>query len=117
MTTAEELAWSDPTDLDGLRGALSTADPEGRLAPIAMSRIEIGPNALYVLPEIVSELARAGNLAAPRVALVVDATPMRRDGGDLKEEAERLLGGRFEVRRAIIGGKGTELHADEESLA
>src|SRR5687767_10093282 len=82
-----------------------------------MSRIEVSSNALYVLPEIVSELARAGNLAAPRVALVVDATPMRRDGGDLKEEAERLLGGRFEVRRAIIGGKGTELHADEEALA
>ena len=120
MTKAEELAWSDPTDLDGLRGALSTADPEGRLAPIAMSRIEIGPRALYVLPEIVSELARearTGDLAAPRVALVVDATPMRRDGDDLKEEAERLLGGRFEVRRAVIGGKGTELHADEEALA
>src|ERR671911_383508 len=120
MTTAEGLAWVDPTDLDGLRGALGTADPEGRLAPIAMSRIEIGPEALYVLPEIVSELARearTGNLAAPRVALVVDATPMRRDGGDLKEEVERLLGGRFEVRRAVIGGKETELHANEEALA
>jgi glycerol-1-phosphate dehydrogenase [NAD(P)+] len=119
MTTAEELAWSDPTDIDGLRGALSTADPEGRLAPIAMTRIEIGPEALYVLPEIVSGLAseaRAGDLP-PRVALVVDATPMRRDGGDLKEEAERLLGGRFDVRRAVIGGKGAELHADEEALA
>jgi glycerol-1-phosphate dehydrogenase [NAD(P)+] len=120
MTTAEGLAWVDPTDLDGLRGALSAADPEGRLAPIAMSRIEIGTEALYVLPEIVSELAReahAGDLAAAHVALVVDATPMHRDGGDLKEEAERLLGGRFEVRRAVIGGEGIELHADEEALA
>jgi glycerol-1-phosphate dehydrogenase [NAD(P)+] len=119
MTTAEGLAWSDPTDLDGLRGALSAADPEGRLAPIAMSRVEIGPEALNVLPEIVSELAseaRTGDLP-PLVALVVDATPMRRDGGDLKEEAERLLDGRFEVRRAVIGGQGTELHADEEALA
>ena len=120
MTTAEELAWADPTDLYGLRGALSAADPEGRLAPIAMSRIEIGPEALYLLPEIVSELvreARTGDLAAPRVALVVDATPMRRGGSDLKKEAERLLGGHFEVRRAVIGGEGTELHADEEALA
>ena len=120
MTTAEELAWADPTDLYGLRGALSAADPEGRLAPIAMSRIEIGPEALYLLPEIVSELvreARTGDLAAPRVALVVDATPMRRGGSDLKKEAERLLGGHFEVRRAVIGDEGTELHADEEALA
>src|ERR671912_2313337 len=79
MTTAEGLAWVDPTELD--------------------------------------REARAGDLAAPRVALVVDATPMRRDGSDLKEEAERLLGGRFEVRRAVIGGKETELHANEEALA
>jgi glycerol-1-phosphate dehydrogenase [NAD(P)+] len=116
VTTAEELARADPTDLDGLRGILGSADPEGRLAPIAMGRIEIGPEALYLLPEVVSELARGGR-AAPRVALVVDATPMRRDGGDVKEEAARLLGERFEVRRAVIGGGGTELHADEDALA
>ena len=124
MTTAEELAWADPNDLDGLRAALGSADPEGRLAPIAMGRIEIGPEALYLLPEVVSEFARegraasrTGNPTAPRVALVADATTMRRDGGDLKEEVERLLGGRFEVRRAVIGGGGIELHADEEALA
>ena len=69
-----------------------------------MSRIEIGGKALYVLPEIVSSSpAEAhGDLAAPRVALVIDATPMRRDGGDLKEEAERLLGG-LEVQRRHRG--------------
>ena len=120
MTTAEELAWTDPTDLDGLRAALRSADPEGRLAPVGMRRIEIGPEALYLLPEVVSELARGGRAArraAPRVALVVDPTPMRRDGDDVKEEAGRLLGGRFEVRRAVIGGGRRELHADEEDLA
>jgi glycerol-1-phosphate dehydrogenase [NAD(P)+] len=120
MTPAEELARADPTDLDGLREILSSADPEGRLAPVGIGRIEIGPDALYLLPEVVSELT-SGNDAAlrgsPRVALVVDATPMRRDGGDVKEEAERLLGGRFEVRRAVIEGPGTELHADEGALA
>jgi glycerol-1-phosphate dehydrogenase [NAD(P)+] len=116
MTTAEEFARADPTDLDGLRELLSSADPEGKLAPIAMRRIEIGPEALDLLPEVVSELA-GGDGATPRVALVVDATPMRRAGGDLKEEAERLLGGRFEVRRAVIGGGGSELHADERALA
>lgn len=120
MTTADKLAWADPTDLDGLRETLSSADPEGRLAPIGMRRIEIGPEALYLLPEVVSELAgggRTGDPGAPRVALVVDATPMRRGGSDLKEEAERLLGERFEVTRAVIVGKGADLHADEEALA
>ena len=112
MTTAEDLARADPTDLDGLRAALRSADPEGRLAPVAMDRIEIGPEALYLLPDVVSGLKGGG-----RVALVADATPMRRAGGDLKEEAESLLGGRFEVRRAVIGEGRTDLHADEEALA
>ena len=120
MTTAEELAWADPTDLDGLRGALSAADPEGRLAPIAMSRIEIGPEALYLLPEIVSELAaKPARGTSRRRAWRSSSTPRPcgAAASDLKEEAERLLGGRFEVRRAVIGDRGTELHADEEALA
>ena len=111
MTTAD-LARADPTDLDGLREILRSTDPEGRLAPIGMGRIEIGPDALYKLPDVVSELTRGG-----RVTLVVDATPMRRAGGDLKGEAERLLAGRFEVGRAVIEGGGAGLHADEEALA
>ncbi|MEW6635489.1 MAG: iron-containing alcohol dehydrogenase [Actinomycetota bacterium] len=88
------------------------ADPESRLAPIGMRRIEIGPEALSLLPEVVSELARG-----PRVVLVMDATPMRRNGADLKAEAQRLLRDRFEVRCAVIGAQRAELHADEEALA
>jgi glycerol-1-phosphate dehydrogenase [NAD(P)+] len=105
------LEWADPTDLDGLREALELADPERRLAPIGMSRVEIGPEALYLLPEVVAELARG-----PHVVLLVDATPMRRGGGDLKAEAERLLAERFEVRRAVIGSGRDDLHADEAAL-
>ena len=41
------LEWADPTD------------PEGRLAPIGMSRVEIGRDALDLLPEVVSELEPA----------------------------------------------------------
>jgi len=105
------LEWADPTDLDGLREALELADPEGRLAPVGMSRVEIGDEALGLLPEVVSEFA-----GGPRVVLVVDPTPMRRDGDDLKSGVERLLRGRFEVRRAAIGeGRGAP-HADEAAL-
>jgi hypothetical protein len=43
---ADLLAWADPTDLEGLREALERADPEGKLAPIGMSRIEIAAAAL-----------------------------------------------------------------------
>ncbi len=101
----------DPTDLDALHEALRASDPEGRLAPLGIRRIEIGTEALYLLPEAVSELSQG-----PRVVLVVDATPMRRDGKDLKAEAERLLARGFEVERAVIGAHHTRLHADEQAL-
>lgn len=113
MTVAGGLEGADPTDLAGLREALALADPEEKLAPIGMRRIEIGADALDLLPEVVSDLARG----APRVVLAMDATPMRRAGEDLKKEAERLLAGRFEVRRAVLGEGRTQLHADEEALA
>jgi glycerol-1-phosphate dehydrogenase [NAD(P)+] len=111
MTAVGRLEGTDPTDLDDLREALKPADPEGKLAPIGMSRVEIGPDALNLLPEVVSEVARG----APRVALVT-AAPQRRDGGDLKARVERLLGRRFEVRRPVIGARRAALHADEEAL-
>ena len=51
-----------------------------------MSRIEIGTDALSLLPEVVSELAGGGR-EAPRVVLATDETPMRRADGDPKYEA------------------------------
>src|SRR3712207_2295107 len=57
VKVADQLARVDPTDLDGLREALKSADPEGRLAPIGMSRIEIGADALGRLPAV--EIGRA----------------------------------------------------------
>jgi glycerol-1-phosphate dehydrogenase [NAD(P)+] len=117
MTVAGGLEGADPTDLAGLREALALADPEGKLAPIGMSRIEIGGDALSLLHEVVSEFTRAGH-KAPRIVLVMDATPMRRNDGDPKDEAERLLAQQFEVRRVVLGeGREAQLHADEEVLA
>jgi glycerol-1-phosphate dehydrogenase [NAD(P)+] len=117
MTVAGGLEGADPTDLAGLREALALADPEGKLAPIGMSRIEIAAAALGRLPEVVSEFTRGGH-EAPRIVLVTDATPMRRNDGDPKDEAERLLAQHFEVRRVVLGeGRGAQLHADERALA
>jgi glycerol-1-phosphate dehydrogenase [NAD(P)+] len=117
MTVAGGLEGADPTDLAGLREALALADPEGKLAPIGMSRIEIGGDALSLLHEVVSNLACVGR-ESPRIVLVMDATPMRRNDGDPKDEAERLLAQQFEVRRVVLGeGREAQLHADEEVLA
>src|ERR687889_201294 len=72
-------------------------------------------------PTDLAGLREALALADPegqRVVLVTDATPMRRNDGDPKDEAERLLAQQFEVRRVVLGeGRGAHLHADEEVLA
>jgi glycerol-1-phosphate dehydrogenase [NAD(P)+] len=112
MTVANKLARADPGHLDVLREALKVADPKGRLLPIGISRIEIRPEALGLLPEVVSELTQG-----KRVSLVVDATPMSRDGENLKELAVRLLDESFELERCMLGSRRAQLHADEEALS
>jgi len=110
--TLHDLAAADPTDLDAMREALAASDPEGKLRPIEMKRIEIGAHAVDLLPEVASELARS-----ERVVLVADATPILRDGEDLKERIEHALSEGFEPVRAVIGESEEELHANEEALA
>lgn len=105
----------DPQNLDTLAETLKASDPESRLAPLGMRRIDIGEAALYELPQAVSELLPKDN-KLHRVVLVADTTPIQREGRDLKAEAERLLTTCFEVRREELGAHGGELHADEETL-
>lgn len=112
MTVTDNLSNADPTALDAVREALAGSDPDGKLSPIGMSRIEIGPEALDLLAETVSELTRGA-----RVVLVADATPMLRNGEDLKELVASTLGARFELERSVIGARRSELHADDEALA
>ena len=117
MAFSDTLA--DPTDLDGLREVLRDSDPEGRLAPLGMKRIEIGPEVLDLLLECVHDLVGDGGARGEtRIVLVTDATPIRRAGEDLKKRVERLLSSRYEgIELAVIGAHHAQLHADEEALA
>lgn len=120
MTVNDGRIDADPTDLDGLRRALRSADPEGRLCPIGMKRIEIGPDTVRLLPEVVFDLvgdARRGERGGESVVLVTDSTAKLRDGENLVGLAERLLAGHFAVERVVIGEGHAELHADEEAIA
>ncbi|QYJ16070.1 hypothetical protein Rxycam_01901 [Rubrobacter xylanophilus DSM 9941] len=108
----ERLVEADPNDLEGLRAQLRAADPEERLRPIGIKHVEIGPDALTALPEAVADISRGLG-----VVLVMDSTPMRRGGEDLKDLVERMLARRFEVQRVVIGANRSALHADEEALA
>src|SRR5918998_4039856 len=112
MATTDNLSHADPTNLEALSKALAASDPDGKLAPVGMSRIEIGPEALDSLTEVVSGLTQGRH-----VVLVADATPMSRNGEDLKERVARTLGENFELERAVIGADRDELHADEEAVA
>ena len=112
MTQSPGFPWVDPTNLDHLRSVLLAVDPDGRLSPIGMRRIEIGPDALSLLPEMVAELSRG-----PRVVLVMDGTPMRRAGRDLKADVRRALEDRFATDVPVIGAGRPALHGDEQDLA
>lgn len=107
----DPLDTADPTDLEGLRSLLGSADPEGRLAPIGMQTVDIGSGVLESLPDAVAECAPRG-----RVTLLVDRTPMRRGTEDLKPLAFELLASRFEVSHTVLGPPGHELHADEATV-
>jgi glycerol-1-phosphate dehydrogenase [NAD(P)+] len=104
----------DPTDLEGLAARIHAADPEGRLHPIGMRAIRIGPDALDDVPGLVTALARPG-----AVVVLVDPTPIRRGSADLKTLVlERLAAATSgPVRLAVIGRGRVELHADDDALA
>lgn len=120
-----------PTDLDAIRARLGSGDgPEsgGARRPIGLRAIHLGADALDVLPGAVAEAAGAAAAAGAAgattstltIAVLTDATPMRRGATDLKAEAVTRLAGIFgadRVRHVVIGSDRPELHADPAALA
>jgi len=101
----------DPTDLDALRARLAD-DPTGRRRPLGLGTVRIAPDALRHLADDVGAVRRDGP-----VVLVVDETPMRRAGGDLKSQVQAALEGRFPTTTTILRATNGELHADADALA
>ena len=87
----DRVVLPDPTDLDDLRRRLD-GDPDAR--PIGIRRIRLGPDALDRLPDDVAEVCRTGV-----VLLVMDHTPIRRRGEDLKASVVAALSERFPTHR------------------
>jgi glycerol-1-phosphate dehydrogenase [NAD(P)+] len=101
----------DPTDLDGLRRRLAD-DPTGRRHPIGLGTVRIAPDALDRLVDDVAAVRHDGP-----VVLVIDETPMRRAGRDLKTHVHALLSSNFTTRTVTLAAANGELHADAEALA
>lgn len=123
-TSSPLLDLDDPTDVDALREALASQDPRSLLTPLGLRRLVVAPDAsARVVPELGELLAaRGGRLEGARVVLLVDATPIRRAGRDLKDDVEaalRAAGARVEryVARDEHGEYAVgPLHADETAL-
>src|SRR6516164_1777870 len=101
----------DVTDVAALQRAMDEDDPERALAPIGLSRIDIGPAAIAALPEVVAGLARGGP-----VTVLMDATPMRRNGDDLKALVGAMLADAG-VTEHRLGEPGHLLAADDVAIA
>jgi glycerol-1-phosphate dehydrogenase [NAD(P)+] len=106
------MKGSNATDVLALQRTFDASDPDGTLAPIGMSRIEIDRSALNLLPEVVSSVTRDG-----RVVVLMDGTPMRRNGDELKPMVEAMLASTFEVEVCVLDAADGELHADEHAIA
>lgn len=76
-----------------------------------MQRIVIGTDALDQLEDAVGQVRAAGP-----VVVLMDATPMRRDGEDLKRSVATRLQAAFDARAHVLGRERAELHADEDAL-
>ena len=115
MTAGLFSSIADPTDLDRVRDVIAASPDPERLVALGIRHLGIGPD---VTAQVADELAaslRPGTADPARVLLLVDATPILRDGEDLKARVEADLGERFAVERLVLG-HGDHLLADDEAL-
>jgi glycerol-1-phosphate dehydrogenase [NAD(P)+] len=102
-------------DLRSVLNHLSTADPDGALVPCRISRIRLGRDQVGSVTDEVAALLGERRERA-RVVLVVDATPIQRQGEDLKDLVETQLRQRFDVHREVLTDEHPALHADEHAI-
>lgn len=99
---------------------LDQVDPEGELAPCGLRRLVLGGGAVAAVADTVAEmLSERGSGHIPscaRVALLVDRTPIRRRGEEVKDVVEAQLAGRFDVVRIVLDDGHRELHVVDEVL-
>jgi hypothetical protein len=55
MAATDKLSHADPTGLDAPREGLAASDPHGNLAPLGVSRMELGPEALGARPLLIHD--------------------------------------------------------------
>jgi len=109
MTIAELHTFDD------VRALLESADPDHRLVPCEISDLRLGGDAVLTVRSAVAELlARGSHPEGSQIVMLVDETPIRRQGSDLKDLVEAQLREQFPVRREVLSDGHGELHVSEE---
>ena len=101
------------TGLDDVQAMLAAEDPDGRLLRCGLADLVIGPGVLARVVDAVASLVPAGARTPAHVVLLVDATPIHRQGADMKATVEQDLMSRFDVHRLILSDGHPELHVTD----
>lgn len=106
----------DPADLNGLRRYLKAADPDSRLVPLEMQRMEISDTAhLKVRQATDDALLRFGKAGCSSIVVLTDMTPILRG----RERLSALVCSQLKdhaVHMVELDDGHATLHADETTL-
>jgi glycerol-1-phosphate dehydrogenase [NAD(P)+] len=105
--------------VEPVQSLLREIDPQNELPPCGLQRLLLGSNAVSAVTSTVHELlAETGRASRdrPRVALLVDRTPILRSGENLKNLVENQLRERFDVVRTVLDDGQQELHVVDQVL-
>jgi glycerol-1-phosphate dehydrogenase [NAD(P)+] len=102
----------DPVEV--ARQIVAEADPAGQLPSCRMRSVRIGSYEWSAVTAAVSELLISpASGSRPTVAVLMDRTPIRRHGEEIKPAIEAALSEAFDVRRIVLDDGHPELHASE----
>lgn len=106
---------------DELRALLAEVDPAQELPVCGLQELVLGSGCIDSVSDTVARLLEGSTSettgSRPVVCVLVDSTPIRRLGQDLKELVVRRLGERYDVRRAVLDDGAPELHVTEDIVA
>lgn len=123
MSAAERSTTAAAVPVGDFAAVLSFLEAAGSasgFAPCGLQRVLLGVDVLGgVADEVAALLDRTADrgTAPAAVTLLVDDTPIWREGVDVKAEVARLLRARFRLHTEVLTDPHPPLHVDERSLA
>lgn len=92
---------------------IAAADPDKTLPLCEIKAIEIGPDALFTVGEVVQQFISLNST----IGLIVDKTIISRKNLEAKKIVREILAEKFVVHEVLLDDGHPELHASEEVIA